>query len=231
MYELRFMEQFLKGEYEAIQFFLRNFNFIMRYQDDRWSGFSKYLKRALYSDRFWGQHSEDTALITTHMYPWHGVYPACLNINTEQKSMDTVTHQDARIVRWITNPAGTAGGNPTYRFRVQLYVKQSDRAYDKIRKYIIKYCHPDTMLADSAIYGVVYSQTQRFSKRCSWQSEFILAIEDMVGSMIQLGYNSHKVWAQFDKFARKNRDLYGPQSVWKLRSRVREATRNRRNSV
>ena len=58
-----------------------------------------------------------------------------------------------------------------------------------------------------------------------------MAIEDMVGSMIQLGYNSHKVWAQFDKFARKNRDLYGPQSVWKLRSRVREATRNRRNSV
>lgn len=96
-----------------------------------------------------------------------GIYPRCLNITMEQSSKDSVTHQDLRIRRYIDNPTGTAGGGPTYRYRTETYDKKDDTQYDRIRDHIVYYCHPDTMLPDSCIYGVVYSQAQRYAKRNS----------------------------------------------------------------
>ena len=59
MYELLFMEQFLQGGAEAIAFFIANFRFIMRYQDDRWAGNSAYLQRSMYNNQFWGTQDDD----------------------------------------------------------------------------------------------------------------------------------------------------------------------------
>ena len=228
------MEQFLQGGAEAIAFFIANFRFIMRYQDDRWAGNSTYLQRSMYSSQFWGTQDDsiDAQIMgprgheATIRWPWRGIYPACLNIKTEQCDVDTVTHQDTRIIRWITNTTDVNGGTPTYRYRVQLYDKKTDAAYDKLREHIIRWCNPDTMLADSAIYGVAYSQVHRFAHRCSWAQEFEAVVHDTYTSMMDMGYDKHKLFAQFDKFARKYPDLYGPQRLWRMRARVREITRN-----
>ena len=47
--------------------------------------------------------------------------------------------------------------------------------------------------------------------RCSWELEIISAVEDMVTCMIDYDYDHLKVYAQFDKFANKHSDLYGPK--------------------
>ena len=145
-----------------------------------------------------------------------GIYPRCLNITVEQSSKDSVTHQDLRIRRYIDNPTGTAGGGPTYRYRTETYDKKDDAQYDRIRDHIVYYCHPDTMLPDSCIYGVVYSQAQRYAKRNSTLEDFRVAVLRMVGRMASMGYVHRKINKQFGKFASRYTGRYGSNGVKKV---------------
>ena len=60
-----------------------------------------------------------------------------------------------------------------------------------------------TMLSDTAIYGVVYSQTRRFAMRNAWSADFHDAMVVMTTTMLKLGYNFHKIMQQINKFVKK----------------------------
>ena len=107
--------------------------------------------------------------------------------------METVTHQDLRVIKFVIDPEGTEGGNPTYKYITALYDKKTDPQYDRIRPYIVHFCDPNTMLADTAIYGVVYSQTRRFAARCSLLEDFRKAVIGMIGKMADMGYVKSKI--------------------------------------
>ena len=81
------------------------------------------------------------------------------------------------------------------------------------------YCHPwsaDTMLPDSCIYGVVYSQAQRYAKRNSALEDFRVAMLRMVGRMASMGYVHRKINSQFGKFASRYTGRYGRHGVKKV---------------
>ena len=85
----------------------------------------------------------------------------------------------------MSDPAGTVDGQPTFKYRIKLYNKKYDDSYDKVRPYIVHYCDPLTMLSDTAIYGVVYSQTQRFAMRNAWSADFHAAMVVMTTTRLQ----------------------------------------------
>ena len=119
--------------------------------------------------RWWSTATEETEDHETDTHHFHGMLPECLTIKMEQYSFETVTHQDARVVKYNIAPEGA---EPIYRYKTQLYDKKQDAQYDKIRPYIIHFCDPDTMLPDSCIYGVVYSQSRRFAVRNTMLEDF-----------------------------------------------------------
>lgn len=233
MFEFEFMGQFigshvhgpvpaLQREHE-INFFQRYFKYIKRYQDDRWAADSKYLGRSLYRNRWWGLVDGTTTAQRDDTHPYYGIYPNCLRITIEQKSKDDVTHQDLRIIRYVNDPTGTAGGNPTYAYRTTLYDKKTDPKYNSTRDYIVKFCDPNTMLPDSSIYGVVYSQVRRYAMRCTQLEDFQAAAIDMVTDMMDMGYIGNKVYSQFSKFTHKYESRYGYLSLKKVSHKVKTA--------
>ena len=112
---------------------------------------------------------------------------------------------------------------PTYRYRTETYDKKDDTQYDRIRDHIVYYCHPDTMLPDSCIYGVVYSQAQRFAKRNTTLEDFRANMLRMVGRMATLGYSHRKINSQFSKFTQRFMGRYGINSMAKVRKQVAAA--------
>lgn len=237
MYELEFMQQFLErhvtgpaevddnADYERDyiwdNIFVKYFKYIKRYQDDRWCGNSKLLERSLYDNLWWSPASEEMKIDQTESHRYHGIYPNCLNITVEQSNLETVTHQDLRVIKFVIDPEGTEGGNPTYKYITALYDKKTDPQYDRIRPYIVHFCDPHTMLADTAIYGVVYSQTRRFAARCSLLEDFRQAVTGMISKMTDMGYMKSKIDGQFSKFANKYRCKYGRMGVKSVEQSVK----------
>jgi len=127
----------------------------------------------------------------------------------------------------VSDPAGTVDGQPTFKYRIKLYNKKYDDSYDKVRPYIVHYCDPLTMLSDTAIYGVVYSQTRRFAMRNAWSADFYDAMVVMTTTMLKLGYNFHKIMQQINKFVKKQPSRYGPNRMWELRNTLNSELRHR----
>ena len=44
-------------------------------------------------------------------------------------------------------------GYTTYRYRSKLYNRKLDNEYNDVRPYMVNFCDPSTMLADSAMVG------------------------------------------------------------------------------
>ena len=66
---------------------------------------------------------------------------------------------------------------------------------------MVMYQQPDTQLADQCIYGLVFCEMVRFSKRCSREEDFVAATTRMTGEMIAMGYNARKIKSKVYKFA------------------------------
>ena len=156
------------------------------------------------------------------LHPYRGIYPPCLKLKLEQSNADIVTHQDAAILRYIVDPSETDSDGPTFKYRLQLYNKKADKNYDKVRPHIVEYWDPTTMLSQTAIYGVVYSQTRRFAVRNSWEADFENCMMLMLSTMLETGYSYNKVIKQFQKFVWKYPSKFGPNSMWALQRRVRQ---------
>ena len=161
---------------------------------------------------------ENTEDKPTNTHHYHGLYPDCLTVKMEQHSFETVTHQDARVVRYNIAPEGA---EPIYRYKTQLYDKKQDAQYDKIRPYVIHYCDPDTMLPESCIYGVVYSQSRRFATRNTMLEDFQSSVIHMIGGMASMGYIKRKIDSQFSKFANRFSSRYGRNSLKQVETEVK----------
>ena len=122
----------------------------------------------------------------------------------------------------IRDSSETGGDGLTFKYRLQLYNKKNDKNYDKVRPHIVEYCDPTTMLSQTAIYGVVYSQTRRFAVRNSWEADFENCMMLMISTMLELGYNYHKVIKQLQKFVLKYPSKFGPNSMWALQRRIQQ---------
>ena len=83
------------------------------------------------------------------------------------------------------------------------------------------------MLADTAIYGVVYSQTRRFAARCSLLEDFRQAVIGMISKMADMGYIKSKIDSQFSKFANKYRCKYGRLGVKSVEQSVKNTLKGR----
>ena len=192
MYELRFMRQFMEGTDADKAFFLENFKYCFRFQDDRWSGGNEVEKDAMYEEEAFGPGGK-----------WHGLYPKrFLEITVEGMSAEETIHQDVRIQRkeWEDG---------TFHFTVGVYDrKYDDENLDKVRKYMVLYQRPTTMLTDQCIYGVVYSEMCRFSRRCSRLGDFMAASRRMVEKMIDMGYEADKINAKIKKVVTRVPRLY-----------------------
>ena len=70
-----------------------------------------------------------------------------------------------------------------FHFTVGVYDRNyDDENLDMVRRYMVLYQRPTTMLTDQCIYGVVYSEMCRFSRRCSRLGDFMAASRRMVGT-------------------------------------------------
>jgi hypothetical protein len=220
--EVQFMEQLIFESEAARKLFTRHFSTVARYADDRLDVDSRYIKLALYVNGFWGPQSDTVTTTPDALHPYRGIYPPCLKLKLEQSSADRVTHQDAAILRYIIDPDATDSDGITFKYRLQLYNKKTDKNYDKVRPHIVEYCDPTTMLSQTAIYGVVYSQTRRFAVRNSWEADFENCMMLMLSRMLELKYNYHKVMKQFEIFVWKHPSRFGPNSMWALNRRIRQ---------
>ena len=193
MYELIFMKQFM-GDRDSRKFFRDNFMCCVRFQDDRWVLAGKYEKKAMYSNIKWGEDGETTK-------PWNGIYPGeYLKVTEEgEASYDITTHQDLNIMRTAGKPS--KDGTMSYYYYTDVYDRKFDKKFDKVRPYMVMYQQPDTQLADQCIYGVVFCEMVRFSKRCSREEDFVAATTRMTGEMIAMGYNARKIKSKVYKFA------------------------------
>ena len=131
----------------------------------------------------------------------------------EQEDDTKVQHQDLYIIR------EDASGSRT-RWYIKLYDRKSDPALAQMQEYIVFYNQPDTFLADSCIYGVVYSQMRRMAKRCSVQVDFEDGVALMIRRMRKLNYNEKKIKAQVKKFFRQFPSLFGQKSGLHMEKRM-----------
>ena len=215
MYELRFMKQFMNREADQ-RFFRDKFWFCARFQDDRWAAENEFEAKAMYVETRWGRerHATWNAPMTWDnrqhdRTPWHGMYPGkYLKLEIEGKTSFTETiHQDVKIKR---RTKGTdENGQPVYYYTTEVYDrKYDDPGLESIRKDMIFYQRPSTMLSDQCIYGVVYSEMARFSRRCSRKQEFMMATKRMVNKMVDMEYEASKIEAKIKKFVRKVPHLF-----------------------
>ena len=163
-------------------------------------------------------YSEETTDNETDTHHFHGIYPDCLTIKMEQHSFETVTHQDVRVVRFNMAPEGA---EPIYGYKTQLCDKNLGAQFDKIRPCIIHLCDADTMLPESCIYGVVYSQSRRFAARNTMLDDFRNNVIHMIGGMASMGYVKRKIDSQFSKFANRFSSRYGKHSLKLIETEVK----------
>ena len=90
-----------------------------------------------------------------------------------------------------------------------VYDKKFAWKYTAFRRFMILYMCPHTLLSDSCIYGVVYSEMRRFAKRCTNSKGFIYATARMIVMMEILGWVWSKILLMIEKFLRRNLRLYG----------------------
>ena len=81
------------------------------------------------------------------------------------------------------------------------------------------------MLTDASLYGVVFSEMGRFSRRCSRKEEFMQASVRMMDKMVEVGYNVRKVEAKVKKFVRRVPHLYGMPAKWQIEKPLKIALR------
>jgi len=218
-YEIDFMQQFLpnngmQGTSETWYFFKRHFEHSVRYQDDRWASSSKYIARALSFQGWWGIEDENVVNSFSDRHPFRGIYPTqYLELKIEQEDDKKVQHQDLYIVRQDESGVRT-------RWLIKLYDRKSDPALAQMLEYIVYFNQPDTFLADSCIYGVVYSQMRRIAKRCTIQVDFEDGVTLMIRRMRDLGYNQKKLKTQIKKFFRQFPALFGQRSGLHMELRI-----------
>ena len=219
-YEIDFMEQFLpgiNGTETTWQFFVRHFKHTVRYQDDRWTSSSKYIARAISRHRWWGTHDECMVLSISTRHPYRGIYPTkYLELTVEQEDEFQIQHQDLFIVKSQTEETWT----------IKLYDRKADPKLKKLRQYIVYYNHAEAFLADSCLYGVVYSQARRIAKRCSIQVDFEDGVACMLRRMLKLNYNKKKLATQITKFLVKFPALYGKRSSKHIEDRMKAVIYN-----
>ena len=105
------------------------------------------------------------------------------------------------IIRGGAEGKPSNDGTMSYYYYTDVYDRKFDKKIDKVRPYMVMYQQPDTQLADQCIYGVVFCEMVRFSKRCSREEDFVAATTRMTGEMIAMGYNARKIKSKVYKFA------------------------------
>ena len=219
-YELDFMEQFLPGIHGTEQtwdFFTRHFKHTVRYQDDRWTSSSKYIARALSRRGWWGTDDASIVLSCSNRHPYRGIYPTqYLELTIEQEDELQVQHQDLYIVKANNERAGSEN-----RWIIRLYDRKSDPKLEKMRQYIVYYNQAETFLADTCLYGVVYSESRRMAMRCSVQVDFEAGVARMLDRMLLLKYNKKKLAGQVTRFFSKFPAVYGRRSGKHIEARMK----------
>ena len=195
LYEFEFMLQFIHAGRLAYNFFRRWFDFVIRYQDDRWVGLSRFAVRARSVEFHWSEHDNTRHRHACARYKWHGIYPTqYLNITEEAFDEDCIKHQDLEIVRvWDIN-------EQAHRWHCQAYSRKDDPIYRELQPYFVYYNSPEAMLAEQCIYGVIYSEARRVALRCSLPTDWTRGMIVMLSRMFDLGYSWHKSLRQLEKF-------------------------------
>ena len=216
MYELSFMKQFMRRKKDR-EFFAKHFRYCARFQDDRWAAANQYEEKAMYVEQRWGKDGE-------RQQPWHGIYPgAYLKVTKEDEDFDHTTHQDVHIHRRPSS--NQKDGMPTnYYYYTDVYDRKFDSQFDSVRGYMVLYQQPNTQLADACVYGVVYSEMNRFSKRCSEEEDFVKAVTRMTTTMVRMGYNKGKIKSKVQRFAKEVPQLFFRNGAREWARRICKAT-------
>ena len=112
-----------------------------------------------------------------------------------------------------------------------IYDKKYDAKYKLVRGQMKLYQHPETMLAKSCIYGVVYSELRRFHMRSSDPKEFIHASARMIANMRYMGYDSKEMRVKLRKFLKTVPQLYGNRkAVFKFTNQI-QTKANRMHAI
>ena len=111
-----------------------------------------------------------------------------------------------------------------YYYYTDVYDRKFDSQFDSVRGYMVLYQQPNTQLADACVYGVVYSEMNRFSKRCSEEEDFVKAVTRMTTTMIRMGYNKGKIKSKVQRFAKEVPQLFFRNGAREWSRRICKAT-------
>ena len=237
MYELTFMKQFFEDskrmphmtQDQNLAVVREYFSICIRFQDDRWTACNEMEERAMYEERWWGPGQTHTSHIQTNTHPYHGMYPQrFLTITNDPPLYSGTIHQDIEIKR-----RKTLSGK--YYYFCAIYDKKYDGKYKLVRGQMKLYQHPETMLAKSCIYGVVYSELRRFHMRSSDPKEFIHASARnsirMIANMRYMGHDSKEMRVKLRKFLKTVPQLYGNRkAVFKFTNQI-QTKANRMHAI
>ena len=193
-YEFIFMEQFLASP-EGCQCFVLYWRYLSRYQDDVHAVDAPSLREAVYN--------------TDHFYPdfpgfnprLHGIYPSeYLRVDIEQEGTvgQSVHHQDLNIK---LARATDSHGHVSHSLRCSLYSKQDSL----LRKGVKFKFFPaaSSSLSNQCKYGIVFSQSLRYSKRCSSKASFIVAVKSLLQKLVNKGYSKSLLLKFYRRFCNK----------------------------
>ena len=85
-------------------------------------------------------------------------------------SWDEIVHQDVKIRRRTKRAMN--GEEQHYHTTGVHDRKFDDPTLDSVREDLKYYQNPETMLTDASLYGVVFSEMGKFSRRCSRKEDF-----------------------------------------------------------
>lgn len=103
-------------------------------------------------------------------------------------------------------------------WHTRIYDKRLEPQFRMIN--FIRFPDIDSAISDSAKYGVVISQLHRFSRLCSYRSDFIKEVVSLLYTLVKKGYNRRVMFRQVKAFLLRRPQLYVSFSSRKLYKQI-----------
>ena len=119
-------------------------------------------------------------------------------------------------------PMVNSKGKRVHKFVTRLYDKSVK--FESLGVKFVKYPAASSMLSKQCKYGIVYSQSFRFARRCSLAHDFFYVTAQLIVTLVRgKGYNKQLCLRYYERFVSKRLGLYNRHSVRALTLPVNEA--------